>query len=67
MGSIPGPAQLVKGPSIATAVAHIQSWAWEPPYPVGVAVKRKGGKRRYLQYIYSEKSKGSPLEDFPQR
>ena len=50
MGSIPGPAQWVKGSSVATAVTYvasagIQSLAWELPYAVGVATKTKNKKQ----------------------
>ena len=46
MGLIPGPAQWVKGSGIAaaagwiTAVAQIQSLAWEFPYATGEAIKK---------------------------
>ena len=38
MGSIPGSAQWIKGPSVAAAVAQIQFLAQELPYAVGVAI-----------------------------
>ena len=38
-GSIPGPAQWVKGSCVA-AVGQIQSLAWECPYALGVAMKK---------------------------
>ena len=47
MDSIPGPAQWVKGSAFATAVvkgaaaARIQFLALEPPYALGVAIKKK--------------------------
>ena len=41
MGSIPGPAQWVKGPSVATAVAQIRSLAWELPHAMGTAINEK--------------------------
>ena len=52
MGSIPGQAQLGKGFSIAaavawvTAVAQIQYLAWELPYAVGPAIKKKKKKKK---------------------
>ena len=36
--SISGPVQWVKGSSIATAAAQIQSLARELPYPMGMAI-----------------------------
>ena len=47
MGSIPSPAQWVKGPDISVAVALVpaaaqsQSLARKLPYAVGVAIKKK--------------------------
>ena len=47
MGSIPDPVPWVKGSSISTAVApvaaatRIQSLAWELPYAMGVAIRKK--------------------------
>ena len=35
------PVQWVKGSSMATAAAWIQSLTWELPYAMGVAIKRK--------------------------
>ena len=46
MGSIPGPAQWVKGSSVAIAaaqvetVARIQSLVQEVPYTMGAAIKK---------------------------
>ena len=39
--SIPSPAQWVKGSGITASAAWIQSLAWELPYAMGVAIKRK--------------------------
>ena len=50
---IPSLVQWVKISSNPTAVALIQSLAWELPYAMGVAIKkkeRKGEKKKY-QYI----------------
>lgn len=41
LGSIPSLAQWVKGCSVATAVAQIQSLAWELPYAFSAAIKKK--------------------------
>ena len=41
---MPFAVQSVKGSSIAAVVAQIQSLAWELPYAVGVAVKKKKKK-----------------------
>ena len=40
MGSIPSPAQWVKGSDVAAAVAQIQSLAPERPYVMGAVVKK---------------------------
>ena len=40
-GSIPSPAQWVKGSSVASAAAWTQSLAGELPYAMGVALKKK--------------------------
>ena len=45
---IPSPVQWVKGSSVATAVAQIQSLAWECPYDMGVAIKTKTKKVEFL-------------------
>ena len=48
VGSIPGLTQWVKGSGAAVAVvaaAPIRPLAWEPPYAVGVAQKRKKKKK----------------------
>lgn len=42
-GSIPGPLQCVKRPSIASTVAWIQSLATEFPYTVSVDILKKTG------------------------
>ena len=41
MGSIVSPAQWVKGPSIAIALAWLQSLARELPFAMGVAIRKK--------------------------
>ena len=41
LGSIPGPAQWVKGSDIAAAAVWIQSLAREFPYAPGMAIKKK--------------------------
>ena len=44
MGSIPDPAQQVKGSGVATpvaAVAQIQSLAWALPFAVSTTIKKK--------------------------
>ena len=46
MGLIPGPAQWVKGPSIATAVGQIQSLARELQYAMAAAVLKKRKKKK---------------------
>ena len=45
MGSIPGPVQCFKGPSIATATAWIQSLARELPHATDEALKIKKSKK----------------------
>ena len=40
-GSIPSPAQWVKGSSVASGAAWTQSLAGELPYAMGVALKKK--------------------------
>ena len=50
MGSIPGPAQWVKDPTLLwlwcrlAAAAPIQPLAWEPPHATGTALKRQKTK-----------------------
>ena len=50
MGSIPGPAQWVKDPTLLwlwcrlAAEAPIQPLAWEPPHATGTALKRQKTK-----------------------
>ena len=44
--SIRGPVQWVKGSGIAAAVAQIQPLAWEIPYALIAARKRKKKKKR---------------------
>jgi len=46
VGLIPSMAQWDKGSSVAAAGAWIQSLAWELPYAVGVAVKKKEEERK---------------------
>ena len=46
MGLIPGPAQWVGGPSIATAVGQIQSLARELQYAMAAAVLKKKKKKK---------------------
>ena len=47
VGSIPGLAQCVEDPALLwlwcrlAAAASIQSLAWEPPYAMGVALKKQ--------------------------
>ena len=49
-GSIPGPVQWVKDPALLwlwcrpAAVAPIRPMAWDPPYTMGVALKRQKTK-----------------------
>ena len=45
-GSIPGPAQWIKGSGIAAAAAGIHSLARELPYAVGPAKKIKKKKKK---------------------
>ena len=45
VGSIPIPAQLVKGSIVATAVAWIQLLLQELPYAAGVAIKTNKTKK----------------------
>ena len=55
--------QSVKGSSIAAVVAQIQSLAWELPYAVGVAVKKK--KKKWVgekPYKKVHKKASDPIE-----
>ena len=46
MGSTPGLSQWVKDPAMPAATAPIRPLAWEPPYVVGVALKRQKRKEK---------------------
>ena len=43
--------QWVKGSGVAAAVAQIQSLAWELPYNMGVAMKKRIGKNHSVKYL----------------
>ena len=58
VGSIPGPAQWVKGSGVATAVAQIQSLAWELSYAMGAAI---GEKKSLCQNILTSATACWPL------
>ena len=65
VGSAPGLAQQVKGSGVATAaswvtaVARIQFLAWELPYAVGAAIKKK--KKLSKNPKKTQKQKAFPL------
>ena len=54
MGSIPGLTQWVKDPTLLwlwcrlAAVPLIQSLAWEPPYAIGAALKKRKRKKKKI-------------------
>ena len=54
-GSFLGPAQWVKDPALLwlwrrpAATAPIHPLAWEPPYAVGVALKKRGRRKKHFQ------------------
>ena len=50
-GSIPGPAQWVKGASVAAAVAQPQFLARELPYDVDAAIKLQKKKKGVIRHI----------------
>ena len=56
-GLIPGPAKWVKDPALLwlwhrpEATAPIGPLAWEPPYAMGVALKRQKTEKKYIWRI----------------
>ena len=65
VGSIPGLAQWVKDLALLclwcrpVAMASIRLLAWEPPYAMGVALKRQNKKRNIYIYIVLGIKEGS--------
>ena len=70
-GSIPGLDPWVKDPALLwlwcrlAAVAQIRPLAWEPPYAMGVALKkRKEKKRKEMDFTGKEEDQNSGWADF---
>ena len=67
VGSIPGPSQWVKDLALLwlwcrlAAIDPIRSLAWEPPYTVGVALKKKKKKKSISQSVPQGQGKSSPI------
>ena len=63
MESIPGLAQWVKDPALQSAVAQVQSLAWELPQAAGLAKKKKK-KSPFTMKAPNEEVKMSMVTDY---